>query len=89
MKVETLGDLFEIVHQRYGNAADFIERIRATLDGLKLSQAALAREAGIDPCEVSRWMNGRRTPNLENRLILDEALMHLVKKETGQTELPL
>lgn len=71
---------YEAIWRRYGRDADgtqFIAALRARMVRLRVRPAALARESGCDPRHVSRWLNGRVAPSLENKLLLDEALDRL------------
>lgn len=55
----------------------FVATLAEALDRHDLSQADLARAAGKSDSEVSRWLSGRRRPSLENRLLLERALIRL------------
>jgi len=83
--------LYETIHQRYGNVDAFIERVNQTLRDLKVPKLALAKAAGVDPREVYRWLNRRRSPGLENMLLLDEALellkAQVARKQQGELDL--
>lgn len=71
--------LYETIHQRYGNAAAFVERVNRSLASRKIPKSELAAYAGVDPREIYRWLNGTRTPRLENMLLMDEALEKLLE----------
>lgn len=65
----------------YGNALGavapretFMQRIDQTLLNHGVPHARLAIAAGVCPTQLSRWIRGRSTPNLESMLILDQAL---------------
>ena len=49
-------------------------KIREVRENAGLSQAELARRAGIDRRQVSRWETGRGKPNLDNIQKLEKAL---------------
>lgn len=76
--------LYGDVWARYGSARGkagikaFVEGLRARMQKHGISQAALAKRAGFYPEHVSRWMNGHIQPDLEARLLLDEALDQLI-----------
>lgn len=44
---------------------DFSRRLAAALDERGLTQAVLARRAGVNPSSVSHWVTGRREPDLD------------------------
>lgn len=52
----------------------FMERVRRTLTTHGVTHAALAREIGVCPTQLSRWLRGRKQPSLESMLKIDEAL---------------
>ncbi len=74
MRSELLNDEIE---SRYGNPATFVSRTKRALWDAKISQAALAREAGYHATNVNKWLNGRVTPSLKVMITLDEALERL------------
>lgn len=39
--------------------------LRARLKALRWSQSDLAKQIGVEPGPVSRWLTGARTPSLE------------------------
>ena len=77
-----MSTLYERVWSRYGRDSGFLPRIRSQMITHGIPQAALARRAGCQESHLSRWLNGHVTPNLENRLILDEALDQLIDELT-------
>lgn len=70
-------ELHDEVQRRYGNAVDFIERLYARMQAADITQAELARMAGYETGNVSRWINGRVEPSLQTMLVLDEAVERL------------
>lgn len=67
---------YDVVHQRYGNPQRFITELRSRMKLHGVSQGKLARVAGYDPANISRWVGDSRNvcPSLEVMLVLDEAL---------------
>jgi transcriptional regulator with XRE-family HTH domain len=65
-------------HFRYTNPERHIAQLRRTLELHHISQGELARAAGVCPTQVSRWLHGRVTPQLQSLIRLDEALSHLL-----------
>lgn len=78
--------IYEEIHQRYGNAADFCDRVKRTLSQRNVPMSDLAGFAGIDPRELYRWLGHRRTPRLENMLLVDEALENLLAHLDNQKQ---
>lgn len=58
----------------------FMARVALTLRSHDISHAALAREIGVCPTQLSRWMRGQQAPCLESMLRvsagLEEVLYH-------------
>lgn len=44
---------------------DFSHRLARALDEREVTQAVLARHAGVNPSTVSHWVTGRREPDLD------------------------
>lgn len=80
MKVRELND---IVEKRYGDPARFLSNVKRWLYEHKLTQLSLAEEAGLDPSNLNRWLNGHVDPSLKNMLIIDEALERLIEESQG------
>lgn len=49
---------------------EWSERIRRLLDGLKLTQSALADRLGVSPATVSRWVQGKHEPTAQTYVAL-------------------
>jgi transcriptional regulator with XRE-family HTH domain len=45
--------------------ATFSDALKAALGTARYSQAKMAKELGVDPGQVSRWVNGKSVPHLE------------------------
>jgi transcriptional regulator with XRE-family HTH domain len=75
MKVK---ELIDIIETRYGDPATFLSNVKLWLNEHKLTQLALASEAGLDPSNLNRWINGHVAPSLKNMLLMDEALERLI-----------
>jgi transcriptional regulator with XRE-family HTH domain len=72
-------DLNDEIDRRYASPEGFCRRVRQTLRDHKITQAALAREAGYDYANVNRWLCLRQNPSLPVMLALDEALERLLE----------
>lgn len=72
-------DLNDEIEERYGNPATFLSQVKATLKARKITQTALAAEAGLDLGHVNSWLNSRVVPTVKTMLILDEALERLLE----------
>src|SRR5262245_46379209 len=75
----SFADVRRFLLTRYGNVGKWRRQVRKTLSERGISQAAVARRAGLDRRDVSRWLTGRITPELKSMLILDEAIEELVE----------
>jgi transcriptional regulator with XRE-family HTH domain len=80
MKVKELNDIIE---RRYGSPATFLSNVRRWLHENQISQLDVAAEAGLDPSNLNRWLNGHVVPSLKNMLIIDEALERLIDDKNG------
>jgi len=76
-------ELHNLIDQRYGNPARFIANVKLWLYENKISQIALAAEAGLDASNLNRWLNRHVSPSLKNMLIIDEALERLIDDKNG------
>lgn len=77
--------LTELIATRYaaeGFMAALVDRMRSH----GITQAAVARRAGVCPTQMSRWVHERVTPGLETRIRLDEAVTTLIYP--NESELP-
>jgi transcriptional regulator with XRE-family HTH domain len=80
MKVRELNDIIE---RRYGDPALFLSNVRRWLYEHKITQLQVAAEAGLDPSNLNRWLNGHVAPSLKNMLIIDEALERLIDDQVA------
>jgi transcriptional regulator with XRE-family HTH domain len=78
MKVQELN---EIIERRYGDPATFLSNVRLWLYENGITQLDLAAEAGLDPSNLNRWLNGHVAPSLKNMLIIDEALERILDRK--------
>ena len=76
-------ELIDIIEKRYGSPATFLSNVKLWLYENDLTQMALAEEAGLDPSNLNRWLNGHVAPSLKNMLIIDEALERLLADKNG------
>jgi transcriptional regulator with XRE-family HTH domain len=73
--------LFDQIVQRFGsdsNADRFVETMRHRMTLYGISKCKLAQASGYDVGTVRRWLNGRKSPRLQTRIVLSEALDDLV-----------
>lgn len=75
-----ISELATIIDNRYGNPDQFLANIRRWLFEYRISQSALAAEAGLDTSNLNRWLNGHVSPSLKNMLIIDEGLERLLDR---------
>lgn len=68
--------------------APFAERLRSARETKKMSQAELAKSAGLQPSHVSHFETGRRAPSAANLRALADALGvttdYLLARQTRQ-----
>jgi DNA-binding phage protein len=70
--------VFEAATHRYGNAAGFVAELSEDMARHGITQAKLARRAGINAQMLNRYMRGAATPSLWTMVYLDEAMHELV-----------
>jgi transcriptional regulator with XRE-family HTH domain len=76
----TIGTMIE---DRYGrNGTEFIDALRSRMSANHVTQAALARAAGVCPTQISRWFAKRVEPSLVTRIKLDTALEQILNAAT-------
>lgn len=68
----------EALRARFGEATKYMQSVRHQLQAKGISLAAWAREAGVDPAQITRWSNGTHRPSLESLLRLDAAASRLL-----------
>lgn len=69
---------YEIMLRRYlENRESWLDGVESALVMNGLSQAALARESGMDRAQLNRYLTRTQTPELESMLRIDEALDRL------------
>jgi transcriptional regulator with XRE-family HTH domain len=56
------------------SSASFAERLKTAREAKKMSQAQIAKRAGLQPSHVSHFETGRREPSAENLRALADAL---------------
>lgn len=62
-----------------GDSAEaFVAELRDVMDKNGVSQADLARAAGVDPALLGRWIRGTKGPSEWTRLKLDDALQRAI-----------
>ncbi len=66
--------LYETVRRYLGDEEAFMVKVESYLIANGLSQAALARAAGMDRAQLNRYLTRTQTPKLETMLRIDEAL---------------
>lgn len=75
-----ISELATIIDNRYGDPARFLANIRRWLFEHRITQSALAAEAGLDTSNLNRWLNGHVAPSLKNMLIIDEGLERILDR---------
>ena len=60
------------------DAATFMAALRTVMDQNGITQADLARAAGVDPALIGRWIRGTKDPSEWTRLKLDDALQRAI-----------
>lgn len=58
--------------------------LRYVMTRLQINQAWLVRATGIDKYTISRYVNGERKPNVDNAVLLFNALIREVARQTGR-----
>ena len=58
--------------------------LRYAMTRLKVNQAWLVRATGIDKYTISRYVNGERKPNVDNAVLMFNALIREVARQTGR-----
>lgn len=81
----SIKDLNDIIEARYGSPETFLSNVKIWLAEHRISQCAVAEEAGMDASNLNRWLNGHVEPSLKNMLIIDEALERLITDREGVT----
>lgn len=59
---------------------DYIEQLKKRLKKADISHKALAREMGIPPESVSRWMNHHVEPRIGSVILIEEAILRILKQ---------
>lgn len=81
---EAMQRIYDAVYRLLGDPVAWVERTRERMARYQITQGALARRAGVEPIRVSNWVGTRSVkPLLENRLLLDEALLDLIEITAG------
>jgi transcriptional regulator with XRE-family HTH domain len=70
------------VSDRFENPEAFCAELLILLKTNKISQAHLAREAGMDRHRINHYLRGRRDPELTTMLRLDDALLRILHRRT-------
>lgn len=76
--------LYDLIWNRYGNAASFLADLNKRLIEHGISRTQLALRAEYHPSHVSNWLNGKVTPELKTLVILDEACDQLIAYVEGR-----
>lgn len=81
-------EFYASLWSRYRCAREFRTRIRAALQENGVTQAQLAKVSGFTYRQISEWVgersSGAKTPSLESRLMVDEALEILIRARSGE-----
>ena len=57
--------------------------LRYVMTRLQVNQAWLVRETGIDKYSISRYVNGERKPDIDNAVLMFNALIREIARQTG------
>lgn len=70
----------------FGPNGDYIAHFQDRLKTAEITQAALARQTGIAPSQITRWFTRGMQPQAHNILVLEEGLACLLaeKKAAGK-----
>lgn len=68
---------------RFAEPEVFMSGLLEILGKNKISQARIAREAGMDRHRVNHYVKGRRVPTIESMLRLDDALVRILHQRAG------
>lgn len=71
---------FDRVHSRYGDPESFLNELSERLEMYGITRSDLARRAGFQTTQVSRWLNRNQVPQMRTLVILDEAIHRLVEE---------
>lgn len=74
--------LYTLVRDRYGSTGseEFIRMLKSRMKTHGITQADLARRSGFQEPHISRWFNLKVEPQLETKMVLDEALDLLIEE---------
>jgi transcriptional regulator with XRE-family HTH domain len=67
---------------RFADPEAFCAELKVILIKDRISQARLAREAGMDRHRINHYLRGRRNPELATMLRLDDALLRVLHQRT-------
>ncbi len=67
---------------RFADALAFMAELKVILLSNRISQARLAREAGMDRHRINHYLRGRHSPKLETMLRLDNALLRILHQRS-------
>ncbi len=72
-----------MTEDRFSDPAAFMVNLLEILGRNKVSQARIAREAGMDRHRINHYVKGRRVPTIESMLRLDDALLRILHQRAG------
>lgn len=64
---------------QFYTGADYTKDLKSRLKKAGISHGALARQAKIDPSQISRWFNSPMQPSLANVQRLEKAFAKLAR----------
>lgn len=72
-----------MTEDRFADPAAFMTNLAEILAKNKISQARIAREAGMDRHRVNHYVKRRTKPTIESMLRLDDALLRILHQRAG------
>lgn len=73
---------------RFDDPVRFVEQLWDLIQLNRVTQKALAREAGMDRSRVNKYLRLRRRPGLESMLRLDGAFTRILYRRTQRRRRP-
>ena len=72
-----------MTEDRFADPQAFMTNLLEILGKNRISQARIAREAGMDRHRVNHYVKARHTPTIESMLRLDDALLRILHQRAG------
>ena len=75
--------LLSIIIPPFTTTEDYFLQLRERLDAAGITDGQLAREAGIDGSQLSRWLLKKVSPSLTNVVRIERAILDLLSRPRG------